>query len=837
GRSFLRNAAARLLGTIGITVTASDGVLTASDSFILTVTPVNDAPALAGTLADIHVAEDGTVDFTLSDGTFTDVDGDSLALSAAQSDGSPLPGWLSFDGSRFTGTPPADFNGSRGITVRAGDGELAAQGSFTLTIDPVNDAPLLTKVIGDMVVAEDHTFALPLALDAFADVDGDVLAFTVTRSDGTPLPGWMHYADGQLTGTPPQDFNGALGLAITASDGDLSVAANFVFTVLAVNDAPVVARLLPDVSSAEDAAVDLVLDAGAFSDVDGDTLTLTARRADGSALPVWLAFDGNRFTGTPPQNFNGYVDITVYASDGLLSANDTFRLAIDPVNDAPALLTPLADVASAEDAPLSVALPTDAFGDVDGDALAFSAALASGDPLPSWLGFDGTTFTGTPPQDFNGAIDITVTASDGALTASDTFHLTVSPVNDAPVLTLALADQDVLGGYPIDIAVPDGTFTDVDGDPLTLSATLADGSALPGWLSFDGTRFTGTTANTFGGEFDISVTASDGEFAAADDFNMPMQELTTEYCWGSVWGRETLPLKTRSMLNLAMLTALNRAAEVKLHVRGAVNNGVSVEEIRETLLHATVYCGIPAGLDAFKAADEVLRRCRELLPAYMVPSTIVPLDQMPLMPSGKVDRKKIKALGAALPTRQEKRAGGGLPVGEMEVALASLWRDVLRSPPAHILADDSFFQVGGDSYSAMKLVTAARARGIGLNVAAIMQTPKLSDMAKKASRRADQTTTQQQSAFDAEATAPFSMVDWTPEIQDEVSRQCGVPPDCNEDLYPCTPLQEGLFVLSVKQAGAYVARHCYRLPRSGIWPDRGCAEAGSSAGQRKRRPA
>ena len=98
----------------------------------------------------------------------------------------------------------------------------------------------------------------------------------------------------------------------------------------------------------------------------------------------------------------------------------------------------------------------------------------------------------------------------------------------------------------------------------------------------------------------------DGSLAKADDFMMAFQRITTEWCWGYAWGRDTLDLKTRSMLNLAMLTALNRAAEIKLHVRGAVNNGVSVEEIKEVLLHATVYCGIPAGLDAFKAANEVL---------------------------------------------------------------------------------------------------------------------------------------------------------------------------------------------------------------------------------------
>jgi len=99
----------------------------------------------------------------------------------------------------------------------------------------------------------------------------------------------------------------------------------------------------------------------------------------------------------------------------------------------------------------------------------------------------------------------------------------------------------------------------------------------------------------------------DGSIERANDFMMAFQRVTTEWCWGYAWGRDSLDLKTRSMLNLAMLTALNRSAEIKLHVRGAINNGVSVEEIREILLHATVYCGIPAGLDAFKAANEVLK--------------------------------------------------------------------------------------------------------------------------------------------------------------------------------------------------------------------------------------
>ncbi|MEC1154319.1 4-carboxymuconolactone decarboxylase [Cytobacillus horneckiae] len=91
----------------------------------------------------------------------------------------------------------------------------------------------------------------------------------------------------------------------------------------------------------------------------------------------------------------------------------------------------------------------------------------------------------------------------------------------------------------------------------------------------------------------------------ADDFNMPMQELVTEYCWGEVWARPGLPRKTRSIINLAMITALNRPHELKLHVRGAINNGLTKEEIQEVFLQTAIYCGVPAAIDSFRMAKEV----------------------------------------------------------------------------------------------------------------------------------------------------------------------------------------------------------------------------------------
>jgi 4-carboxymuconolactone decarboxylase len=99
----------------------------------------------------------------------------------------------------------------------------------------------------------------------------------------------------------------------------------------------------------------------------------------------------------------------------------------------------------------------------------------------------------------------------------------------------------------------------------------------------------------------------DGSLKNADDFNRPMQELVTEYCWNEIWNRPGLDRRTRSMLNLAMLTALNRPHEIKLHVRGAINNGLSKGDIQEVFLQAAVYCGVPAAIDSFRNAKEVFK--------------------------------------------------------------------------------------------------------------------------------------------------------------------------------------------------------------------------------------
>ena len=99
----------------------------------------------------------------------------------------------------------------------------------------------------------------------------------------------------------------------------------------------------------------------------------------------------------------------------------------------------------------------------------------------------------------------------------------------------------------------------------------------------------------------------DRGMAAADDFMMAMQDLTTRYCWGDIWSRPGLSKKQRSIINLAMISALNRPHELKVHVKGALTNGVTKDEIKEILLQVAVYAGIPAGMDSFRVAHETFK--------------------------------------------------------------------------------------------------------------------------------------------------------------------------------------------------------------------------------------
>ncbi len=202
-----------------------------------------------------------------------------------------------------------------------------------------------------------------------------------------------------------------------------------------------------------------------------------------------------------------------------------FRIAgieVAPANRAPVAADARADVLATEDEPFTWSLPKGAFTDADGDALALSAVRADGATLPDWLSFDAATgaLSGTPLEGVDGRYEIVVTAMDGrGAVAALALTLTVAAVNDAPILNLPLADAVAAWGAPITIELPAGSFGDADDHTLALTARLANGGALPAWLSFDAGagRFSGTPARADEGALTIEVTASDGHGAVASD--------------------------------------------------------------------------------------------------------------------------------------------------------------------------------------------------------------------------------------------------------------------------------------------------------------------------------
>ena len=213
-----------------------------------------------------------------------------------------------------------------------------------------------------------------------------------------------------------------------------------------VNDPPSLANPIPDQAATQATAFSFTIAADAFADPDapsGDTLTLGAKKGDGSALPAWLTFDPatDTFSGTPTDLDVGSLGVTVTATDsGAQSATDTFTISVANVNDAPVISDPIADLLATENQAFTYSVAIDAFTDAPadvaaGDTLAYSAARDDGTPLPAWLTFDPATrtFAGTPLKPDVGSVGVTITATDKAgATGTDSFAISVIASHDDP---------------------------------------------------------------------------------------------------------------------------------------------------------------------------------------------------------------------------------------------------------------------------------------------------------------------------------------------------------------------------------------------------------------------
>ncbi len=476
--------------TGSFTYTVSDGSATDTGTVTITVSPVNDAP-IAPSLPD-QTATEATA-FTYQAPAFTDPEGDSLTYSASLSDGNALPSWLSFNAATRTlsGTPlEADTPASLTIRVTATDDgtpSSSTSNSFTLTVRQVNDAP----VAGDdtATVAEGGTLQIATSTLLANDSDPENGTLSVTAVGGA-VNGSVSLSSDKTTVSYVHDGSETTSgsFTYTVSDGSATDTGVVTITVSPVNDAPI-APSLPDQTATE--ATAFTYQAPAFTDPEGDSLTYTAALSDGNAFPSWLSFAANTrtFSGTPLEADGPATHtIRITANDSTLSTSASFTLS---VSESKPPKPQVSDQTAAVGHPFSYTIPE--VTDPDSDTLTYSAMLGpASNPLPDWLSFDAETrtFTATPQQANVGEYTILVSVDDGAFTAEASFTLTVvqNQPPPTPLLESQTATKDMAFSYTFD------PVTDPDGNAITYTATLSDGSTIPVWLSFDAnTRtFTGT---------------------------------------------------------------------------------------------------------------------------------------------------------------------------------------------------------------------------------------------------------------------------------------------------------------------------------------------------------
>lgn len=557
-RTVTLTPAANQSGVASITVTVSDGSLTATRSFDVTVLPVNDAPAVSP-VADQNGTEDtsASVSFVISD---LESEASSLTVSATSSNlalvaSSDLT--LGGNGANrmLTAMPKPNAFGSTTITLTVSDGTATSSRSFVLTIAGINDSPAISD-IGDQVTAEDtSTSTLAFTIGDPESAAGN-LTVTAASSDTTLVPNGNLVLGGSgvnrsLTITPAADRFGSATIMLTVSDGQRTMSDTFVLTVNAVNDAPTLTEL-GNVTMAEDSAASLDLLLGDV-ETSASELTVTVSSSNAALIPAdHLTLNGSGAVRTlsliPAANQFGTATITVAVSDGLATTTDTFVLTVQAVNDPPAI-SDLFGQSTLEDTPL-IGVPF-MVGDADTPAgnLTVTATSSNGTLVPNGsIVFGGSganrTLTVTPAANQFGSTQITIRVSDGIASVTDTFELTVSATNDAPTISDILNQSINEDTTTAAISFTIGDL-ETNAGSLTITATSSDQTLLPDTsIALSGIGANRTirltpTANRFGAAT-ITITVSDGELSATDTLTLTVNSVNDAPAISSIGSQTTL---------------------------------------------------------------------------------------------------------------------------------------------------------------------------------------------------------------------------------------------------------------------------------------------------------
>ena len=410
-------------GSDFFTLTVSDGTLSDTAEVSVTVTSVSDAPVAAD--LDIFMDEDSTFSGTLHG---TDGDGDAITYSIVTLPSSGAAVLLdSLDGT-FTHTPNANYNGSDSFTYRAGDGTLSDTGTVSITVHPVNDAPVINRM-SDATMDEDSE--ITLTLPSVSDIDGDSLSFSV---DITLIEAYLTFdfmGDTALKITAYDDWYGSEDIPLVVSDGDLEAVTTFTLTVLPVDDVPFVDGHINPLNYPEDFPLDTVANLeNVFTDIDGE-LTYSYEMSDSNLVTIDIA--GGFLMVSSLDDVNGSAEMFLTAMNPLrASVTDTVEIHVWPVNDAPTVAA-VPDTSMDEDSEFIFDI-SDYINDIDSEELLVTVDIVSSNDVDyldvSMHGPD--TLHIFSHDNWHGSKQLEIIVSDGDLDASTFFTLTVDPVNDVP---------------------------------------------------------------------------------------------------------------------------------------------------------------------------------------------------------------------------------------------------------------------------------------------------------------------------------------------------------------------------------------------------------------------
>ncbi len=490
-------------GVYPIALTASDhiaGAVTANFNIA-----VGQAPFVSNPIPNQPVNIGAAYSYTFAANTFVDPNNYAMSYSAKQSNGLPLPSWLTFNSAsrQFTGTPPQIALGVLNVQITADNGNLGTTtDTFQLNIQhfPTSNVAISTQYAD---VGAPFSFTIPSA--AFADADGDTLVYSATLADGSPLPSWLalNGSNGTFSGTPQQANVGNVAIKVTAFDGHGGTAST-TFTIN-ISHFPKVAHAIANQAANINTPFIYPLPSTTFSDADGDPLTISASLANGNPLQPWLDFNQatQTFSGVPNANNVGTQNIQVSASDGKAIVSTTFLLVVG--NHPPVLNTPIGLIGANINKPFSFKVPAGTFSDPDGQTLSYTLTQADGTPIPAWMSFNPSnqTLSGTPTPANAGSLSLKLIADDGfGGTVSDTFTL---QAGQFPIVSHQIPLQHAKIGRNYTYPIPSNAFSDPNNYPLTLSVT-----GMPTWLSFNGTSLKGTPTGNQTGTSSLLATANNG---------------------------------------------------------------------------------------------------------------------------------------------------------------------------------------------------------------------------------------------------------------------------------------------------------------------------------------